>query len=128
MWNPNGKLGDASKYAPLKWSSTAGAYNTTGGATTVWNGKSHNDDYLMLGLDGGHPGRPGYYAITGYTIQADDGAGLYSLIGSSIMKSDASQDRRRRRPRLARSTSTTRGSARSKAFRRPDHCCRSIAI
>ncbi|MBA4106033.1 MAG: hypothetical protein C0485_09765 [Pirellula sp.] len=88
MWNSNGKLGDASKYAPLKWSSAVGAYNTTGGATTVWNGKSHNDDYLMLGADSGHPGRPGYYAITGYTIQTDDGAGLYSLIGSSIMKSD----------------------------------------
>jgi hypothetical protein len=89
LWNSNGKLGDASKYAPLKWSSTAGVYNTTGGATTVWNGRTHNDDYLMLGADSGHPGRPGYYAITGYTIQADDGAGLYSLIGSSIMKNDA---------------------------------------
>ncbi|QDT72315.1 hypothetical protein [Lacipirellula limnantheis] len=89
MWNPNGKLGDASKYAALQWSSTEGVYNTTGAATRVWNGKSHNDDYLMLGADGGHPGRPGYYAITGYTIQADDGAGLYQLIGSSIMKSDS---------------------------------------
>ena len=88
MWNSNGKLGDASKYASLQWSSAEGVYNTTGGVTRVWNGKSHNDDYLMLGADSGHPGRPGYYAITGYTIQADDGAGLYSLIGSSIMKSD----------------------------------------
>ena len=58
LWNPNGKLGDASKYAPLKWSSVAGAYNTTGAETTVWNGKSHNDDYQMLGDGFGHPGRP----------------------------------------------------------------------
>jgi hypothetical protein len=89
MWNPTGKIGDASKYAALKWSSSAGVYNTTGGATTVWNGKTHNDDYLMLSSDGGHPGRPGYYAITGYTIQSDDGAGVYKLLGSSIMKNDS---------------------------------------
>ena len=83
-----GKLGDASKYANLSWSSVAGAYNTTGGATTVWNGKSHNDDYLTLGLDYGHPGRPGYYTIVGYTIQSDDGAGTYRLNSGSISKAD----------------------------------------
>jgi hypothetical protein len=88
MWNSTGKLGDASKYASLKWSSSAGVYNTTGAATTVWNGRTHNDDYLTFSSDGGHPGRPGYYAITGYTIQADDGAGIYKLLGSTIMKSD----------------------------------------
>jgi hypothetical protein len=88
QWSANGKLGDASKYANLTWSPTAGTYNTTGGATTVWNGKTHNDDYLNLNLDGGHPGRSGYYTIAGYTIQSDDGAGQYRLTGGSITKSD----------------------------------------
>jgi hypothetical protein len=88
QWSASGKLGDASKYANLTWSPTAGAYNTTGGATTVWNGKSHNDDYLTLGLDYGHPGRPGYYTIAGYTIQSDDGAGTYRLNSGSISKAD----------------------------------------
>ena len=88
QWSASGKLGDASKYANLTWSSTVGAYNTTGGATTVWNGKAHNDDYLMLGLDSGHPGRAGYYTIAGYTIQAEDGAGTYRLNSGLISKAD----------------------------------------
>ncbi|BBO31912.1 hypothetical protein [Lacipirellula parvula] len=87
MWN-TGAVGDASKYVPLQWSSSANAYNTTGGATREWNGTLHNDDYLMLNAEGGHPGRPGSYTIAGYTLQADDGAGKYRLTGSSIMKND----------------------------------------
>jgi hypothetical protein len=89
LWNPTGKLGSAAAFAPLAWSSVAGAYNTTGAATTVWaNGKSHPDDYLMLASWGGHPGRPGYNVIVGYTIQAEDGAGEYRLAASTLMKLD----------------------------------------
>ena len=48
----------------------------------------HNDDYLMLHGSGGHPGQPIHLPIVGYTIQVDDGAGLYRLSNSSIAKSD----------------------------------------
>ena len=88
LWN-TGAVGDSSRYATLQWSSSAGAYNTTGGATRAWNGTTHKDDYLMINSTGGHPGRPGSYTIAGYTLQSDDGAGQYRLTGSSIMKSDS---------------------------------------
>ena len=60
----------------------------SGAATRVWDGKSHNDDYLTLGLNAGHPGRPGYYTIAGYTIQAEDGAGAYRLTNGLVSKAD----------------------------------------
>jgi hypothetical protein len=89
LWNPTGKMGADAAFAPLKWSAVAGAYNTTGAATTVWStGKSHPDDYLMLAWWGGHPGRPGYNVIVGYTIQPEDGAGEYRLAASALMKLD----------------------------------------
>ena len=50
--------------------------------------KTHNDDYLLLQASGGHPGKPNYLPIVGYTIQPDDGAGLYRLSDSSIAKAD----------------------------------------
>jgi MYXO-CTERM domain-containing protein len=90
QWNPTGKLGSAAAFAPLKWSSVAGAYNTTGAATPSWSGgKGHPDDYLSLASWGGHPGQPGYNAIASYTIQAEDGDGLYRIVASSLMKFDA---------------------------------------
>ena len=85
---PTGRLGDAASYAPLVWSDSAGVYNTTGAATQVYDGKAHNDDYLMLTPDGGHPGRGKYYTVAGYTIQPEDGDGLYRLVSTSLMKSD----------------------------------------
>ncbi|HEY4234854.1 MAG TPA: hypothetical protein VGM76_15585 [Lacipirellulaceae bacterium] len=88
-WDPTGKLGNSSVFAPLRWSNSAQAYNTTGGVTTAYNQKSHNDDYLSLTAGGGHPGRPKYLAIVGYTVQADDGAGSYQIGNSSITKDDA---------------------------------------
>jgi hypothetical protein len=87
-WDPTGKLGNSAVFAPLLWSSSAQAYNTTGGVTTIYNGSSHNDDYLSLTSAGGHPGRPGYLPIVGYTIQAGDGAGSYRIANSSISKND----------------------------------------
>jgi hypothetical protein len=36
----------------------------------------------------GSPGKPNYLPIIGYTIQADDGGGLYRLTNSSIAKWD----------------------------------------
>jgi hypothetical protein len=87
-WSAAGRLGDAASYAPLAWSDSAGVYNTTGAATQVYDGKAHNDDYLMLTPDGGHPGRGKYYTIAGYTIQPEDGDGLYRLVSTSLMKSD----------------------------------------
>jgi hypothetical protein len=90
LWAATGKTGNASTYQPLKWSSTVGAYNTTGGATQVWSGgKGHVDDYLSLGAAGGHPGQPNYNIISAYTIQPDDGAGLYRIANSSIVKADS---------------------------------------
>jgi hypothetical protein len=88
-WNPTGKLGNSATFAPLVWSDVAQAYNTTGGATDVPGKKSHNDDYLTLTASGGHPGQPKYLAIAGYTIQGDDGAGLYRIADSSISKDDS---------------------------------------
>ena len=88
QWSASGKLGDAAKYANLTWSSVAGVYNTTGAATREWDGKTHKDDYLMLGVENGHPGRAGYYTIAGYTIQAEDGAGNYRLNNGLISKAD----------------------------------------
>ncbi len=87
-WNPNGTLGDSSKFSSLLWSNTAQAYNTTGGATQKPGSKSHPDDYLYLTASGGHPGQPKYLPIAGYTIQAEDGAGLYRLADTSISKID----------------------------------------
>ncbi len=88
-WTTGGKFGDSATYAPLYWSESAGLYNTTGGATQAFDGKTHNDDYLMLHKDFGHPGRGAYAPVVGYTVQAEDGAGLYRLVASSIMKGDA---------------------------------------
>jgi hypothetical protein len=93
-WNPNGNLGDSAAFAPLYWSDEAYGYNTTGGATTVPGRKkkkqrNHNDDYLVLNAAGGHPGRPGYVPIAGYTIQAEDGEGFYRLSETSIAKADS---------------------------------------
>jgi hypothetical protein len=74
----------------LKWSNLALAYNTTGAATKVpSNNITHNDDYLMLYASGGHPGKPNYLPIIGYTIQPDDGAGAYRISDSSIAKWDS---------------------------------------
>lgn len=88
MWDPKGKVGNASTYSPLLWSQSEQVYNTTGGATMTPNPKSHKDDYLFLSADSGSPGQPKYMPIIGYTIQADDGAGLYRLSDSSIQKSN----------------------------------------
>jgi hypothetical protein len=90
LWNPTGKVGNASTFVPLKWSNVAGAYNTTGAATTIWtSGKGHTDDYLTLANGWGHPGQPGYNVITSYTIQAEDGAGTYRLINGTVAKGDS---------------------------------------
>jgi hypothetical protein len=94
-WNPTGKLGNSAAFSPLYWSNTDQVYNTTGGATRAYitsshgNGTSHNDDYLSLSSTGGHPGRPGYLAIVGYTVQSYDGAGSYQIANSSISKNDS---------------------------------------
>ena len=87
-WNSNGKQGSSAVFTPLYWSASAQAYNTTGAATMVGGKKTHNDDYLQLNADWGHPGKPNYMPVAGYTIQAEDGAGLYRLIDSSIQKTD----------------------------------------
>jgi hypothetical protein len=88
-WNPTGKLGNFQAFTPLAWSNTAQAYNTTGAATMLpAKNTTHNDDYLMLQASGGHPGKPNYMPVIGYTIQPDDGAGHYRLSGSSIAKWD----------------------------------------
>jgi hypothetical protein len=88
-WNPKGKLGKSANYVPLLWSETAQAYNTTGAATQVPGKKSHHDDYLHLTADGGHPGDSKYLPMAGYTIQGDDGAGLYRIADSSILRTDS---------------------------------------
>jgi hypothetical protein len=89
-WNPTGQLGNSNNYVPLKWSDVAMAYNTTGVATQLPGiGQDHNDDYLVLLYAGGHPGKPGYMPIVGYTIGPDDGAGNYRLADSSITKIDS---------------------------------------
>lgn len=87
-WDPKGKVGNASAYVPLVWSNVAQAYNTTGGATTIPNPKTHSDDFLSLMDGSGHPGNSKYMPIVGYTIQAEDGAGLYRITDSSIQKND----------------------------------------
>ena len=89
VWNPTGKLGNSTAFNNLLWSSVAQAYNTTGGATMAPAGsKTHNDDYLHLSATGGHPGKPGYLPMAGYTIQADDGSGAYRIAESAISKLD----------------------------------------
>jgi hypothetical protein len=88
-WDPKGKVGKSSAYVPLLWSEAAHAYNTTGGATTVPNPKSHNDDYLSLADGTGHPGQSKYLPMAGYTIQQDDGAGYYRLTDTSIQLADS---------------------------------------
>jgi hypothetical protein len=97
-WNPTATLGDSTKFVDLKWSELEGVYNTTGGATTVpekykkkrkWYTTTHPDDYLHLQLDGeGHPGNPGFMPVIGYTIQEEDGDGLYRITESMISKID----------------------------------------
>jgi hypothetical protein len=90
QWTAAGKSGNSATYGTLWWSDVAGAYNTTGAATPVWtSGKGHPDDYLSLAAWGGHPGQPNYNVVASYTIQADDGAGQFRIINSSIMKGDA---------------------------------------
>ncbi len=93
-WNPTGKLGDAASFSPLLWSDSAQMYNTTGAATMAPGSKSHNDDYLQLGEVWGHPGTPGYMPIAGYTIQEEDGAGLYQLVDTSIQKTDGTDSKK----------------------------------
>jgi hypothetical protein len=89
-WNPTGKVGNSQAFAALAWSNIAQAYNTTGAATRLpANNKTHNDDYLVLHASGGHPGKPNYLPIVGYTIQPDDGAGAYRLSDSLIAKWDS---------------------------------------
>jgi hypothetical protein len=83
-WDPKGKLGKSTSYASLVWSDAANAYTTTGGPINTPNPKPHHDDYLSLALTGGHPGQSKYMPIVGYTIQNDDGAGLYRLTDTSI--------------------------------------------
>jgi PEP-CTERM motif len=87
-WDPKGKVGKQSEYVPLLWSESAQAYNSTGGATTVPNPKSHHDDFLSLAAGTGHPGQSKYLPMAGYTIQADDGAGYYRLTDTSIQLAD----------------------------------------
>lgn len=87
-WNPTGTLGNSANFAPLAWSDVAGAYNTTGAATRTPGSTTHNDDFLMLNDVWGHPGKPKYMPIVGYTIQEEDGAGLYRLVESAIQKAD----------------------------------------
>jgi hypothetical protein len=87
-WNPTGSVTNPASFRPLTWSHVAQAYNTTGAATPTTTKKKHNDDYLSLTATGGHPGQPKYFSIAGYTIQADDGSGLYRIADSSISKAD----------------------------------------
>jgi hypothetical protein len=87
-WNPTGQLGNSYNFLPLLWSDAIQAYNTTGAALQVPGAITHNDDYLHLSANGGHPGKPGFASIAGYTIQGDDGAGFYRLADASIQKSD----------------------------------------
>jgi hypothetical protein len=87
-WNPTGQLANSAAFAPLQWSDTAQLYNTTGAATQAPGSTSHNDDYLALSKSFGHPGHPNYAPIVGYTIQPEDGAGLYRITESSIAKFD----------------------------------------
>jgi hypothetical protein len=90
MWNPKGKRNVPSTFAPLEWSDSANAYNTTGGATPEpHKKKKHRDDYLTLHENGGHPGRKNRSPIAGYTIQEEDGNGLYRLADTSIQKADS---------------------------------------
>ncbi len=95
-WNPNGKPGNSANFAPLLWSESAHMLQHNRrrdhGARLQ---KSHNDDYLQLGENWGHPGQQNYMPIAGYTIQADDGDGLYRLIDSSIQKTDGTKSRKR---------------------------------
>ena len=87
-WNSNGQKGASAIYSQLVWSDVTQAYNTTGGAITVPTSALHNDDFVHLSAAGGHPGHPNFMPVVGYTIQADDGAGLYRLANSSIQKLD----------------------------------------
>ena len=87
-WNPLRRLDDSWKFLPLRWSDVAQGYNTTGGVTQQPDGKIHPDDYMVLWQTGGHPGQAGYLPIMGYTIQNEDGGGLYRIAESSIRKFD----------------------------------------
>jgi hypothetical protein len=95
-WNPAGKLGNANGFTPLKWNATAQAYKTTAGSTkpSKKKKKKQGSDYLLLQTTGGHPGNPGYLPIVGYTIQSQDGAGLYQLSDSSIAKGDGKRTKK----------------------------------
>jgi hypothetical protein len=88
VWNPKGKITNPKKFEPLLWSEQTQSYNTTGGALMKPTDKDHKDDYLHLTANGGHPGQTKYMPIAGYTIQPEDGAGVYRLSDSSIYKYD----------------------------------------
>lgn len=92
-WNPTGAKGDAALFSDLLWSESAQAYNTTGSATMMPGSKTHNDDYLQLGAGWGHPGKPKYMPIVGYTIQEEDGAGTYRIAESTIQKIDGTSSK-----------------------------------
>jgi hypothetical protein len=91
-WNPSGKLGNSNGFAPLKWSTASQGYNTTGDIAATGKKKKKKkakaSNSLVLQGSGGHPGKSNYLPIVGYTIQAEDGAGQYRLIDSSIAKAD----------------------------------------
>ena len=88
-WNPTGKLGNSQAFAPLAWSNAAQAYNTTGAATTWPTGNLRITMTISCCMAAAVIRvKPNYLPIVGYTIQADDGAGLYRLSNSSIAKSD----------------------------------------
>jgi len=93
-WNSNGTLGNSASFSPLLWSESAQVYNTTGAATMTPDTKSHNDDYLQLAAVWGHPGNKNYMPIAGYTIQEEDGEGLYRLVDSSIQKYDGTTSKK----------------------------------
>jgi hypothetical protein len=92
-WNSNGKLGNSDNFSPLVWSDVANAYNTTGAATTVSGKKSNDDDYLQLHANWGHPGQQDFMPIVGYTIQDEDGEGVYRLVDSSLQKTDSTKSK-----------------------------------
>jgi hypothetical protein len=97
-WNPTGKLGNSNGFSPLKWSTAAQGYNTIGDLATSGKKKkkkkASGSDTPFLQASGGHPGKSNLLPIVGYTVQPDDGAGLYRLIDSSIAKTDGIQSKK----------------------------------
>jgi hypothetical protein len=97
-WNPTGKLGNSNGFSPLKWSTAAQAYNTIGDVVITGKKKKKKkasaSNSLVLQASGGHPGKSNFLPIVGYTIQPEDGAGLYRLMNSSIAKTDGIQSKK----------------------------------